>query len=40
MKDLIPTNHLEQMELFFESDCTVNPQFEYENYEAAKRMLS
>lgn len=30
----------EQREVFFESGCTVNPVFEYENYAATQKFLA
>ena len=35
-----PKNIEEQREVFFESNCTINPQFEYENYAATQKFLA
>jgi hypothetical protein len=35
-----PKNLEEQEQLFFESNCTYNPQFEYENIESTQKFLS
>ena len=35
-----PKNIEEQREAFFESNCTINPQFEYENYAATQKFLA
>ena len=37
--NVAPRNLEEQKELFFESDCQYDPQFEYENYEATQKFL-
>lgn len=36
----LPRNIEEQQELFFERNCAVNPQFEYDNYAATLKFLS
>lgn len=35
-----PKNIEEQRQMFFESDCTMNPVFEYENYVATQKFLA
>lgn len=35
----LPRNIEEQQELFFANDCAINPQFEYDNYEATLRFM-
>ena len=35
----LPKNIEEQQEIFFENDCKVNPQFEYENYALTQNFL-
>lgn len=35
-----PKNIEEQRQIFFDSDCTVNPVFEYENYAATQKFLA
>lgn len=35
----LPKNIEEQEELFFQSDCNYNPQFEYENIELTQKFL-
>ena len=36
----MPKNAKEQEELFFESECTMNPQFEYENPAVASKFIN
>eukprot|EP00351_Strombidinopsis_sp_SopsisLIS2011_P001340 CAMPEP_0116887708 /NCGR_PEP_ID=MMETSP0463-20121206/22330_1 /TAXON_ID=181622 /ORGANISM="Strombidinopsis sp, Strain SopsisLIS2011" /LENGTH=82 /DNA_ID=CAMNT_0004550943 /DNA_START=360 /DNA_END=608 /DNA_ORIENTATION=+ len=36
----VPKNIDEQHEAFFESNCKINPQFEYENYTMTQKILS
>lgn len=35
----VPQNIEEQERLFFESDCTINPQFEYDNFDLTQKFL-
>lgn len=36
----LPRNIEEQQALFFDNDCSINPQFEYDNYAATLKFLS
>lgn len=36
---VVPRNLDEQKELFFESNCEYDPQFEYENYDCTQKFL-
>lgn len=37
--NIVPNNIPEQKQLFFESECRYNPQFEYDNLEAAQKFM-
>jgi len=40
MHHCVPKNLEEQKQVFFESNCTVNPVFEYESYAATQKYIA